>query len=44
MPPDPAEAILGRLPHHATVVNIKGQAYRMRAHVPSAKEGSPVLG
>jgi DNA replication protein DnaC len=35
-----ASAILDRLLHHATVVNIKGQSYRMRAHVPSAKEGA----
>jgi DNA replication protein DnaC len=39
-----ATAILDRLLHHATVVNIKGQSYRMRAHVPSAGEGSPMLG
>jgi DNA replication protein DnaC len=37
-----ASAILDRLLHHATVVNIKGQSYRMRAHVPSAKEGAMV--
>jgi DNA replication protein DnaC len=36
--------ILDRLLHHATVVNIKGQGYRMRAHVPSMKGGSAVLG
>jgi DNA replication protein DnaC len=35
-----ASAILDRLLHHASVVNIKGQSYRMRAHVPSAKEGA----
>ena len=35
-----ASAILGRLLHHATVVNIKGQSYRMRAHLPSAREGA----
>ena len=35
-----ASAILDRLLHHATVVNIKGQSYRMRAHVPSAREGA----
>ncbi len=29
-----ATAILDRLLHHATVINIKGQSYRMRAHVP----------
>ena len=39
-----ASAILDRLLHHATVVNIKGQSYRMRAHVPSAREGSAMLG
>lgn len=39
-----ASAILDRLLHHATVVNIKGQSYRMRAHVPSGREGSPMLG
>lgn len=39
-----ATAILDRLLHHATVVNIKGQSYRMRAHVPSAREASPMLG
>jgi hypothetical protein len=26
------------------VVNIKGQSYRMRAHVPSAREGIAMLG
>jgi DNA replication protein DnaC len=35
-----ASAILDRLLHHATVVNIKGQSYRMRAHVPPAREGA----
>ncbi len=30
-----ATAILDRLLHHATVINIKGQSYRMRAHVPA---------
>jgi DNA replication protein DnaC len=39
-----ATAILDRLLHHATVVNMKGQSYRMRAHVPSGREGSPMLG
>ncbi len=39
-----ATAILDRLLHHATVVNIKGQSYRMRAHVPSGREASPMLG
>jgi DNA replication protein DnaC len=42
-----AGAILDRLLHHATVVNIKGQSYRMRAHVPSAgsgREGAAMLG
>lgn len=39
-----ATAILDRLLHHATVVNIKGSSYRMRAHVTSAREGSPMLG
>lgn len=39
-----ATAILDRLLHHATVVNIKGQSYRMRAHVPSAREGAAMLG
>jgi DNA replication protein DnaC len=39
-----ASAILDRLLHHATVVNIKGQSYRMRAHVPSAREGLAMLG
>ena len=38
-----ATAILDRLLHHATVVNIKGQSYRMRAHVPSAQEASAML-
>jgi hypothetical protein len=39
-----ATAILDRLLHHATVVNIKGLSYRMRAHVPSAREGAAMLG
>ncbi len=39
-----ATAILDRLLHHATVVNIKGASYRMRAHVPPGREGSPMLG
>ena len=39
-----ATAILDRLLHHATVVNIKGSSYRMRAHVPTDREGSPMLG
>jgi DNA replication protein DnaC len=42
-----AGAILDRLLHHATVVNIKGQSYRMRPHVPppgSAREGAAMLG
>jgi DNA replication protein DnaC len=42
-----ASAILDRLLHHATVVNIKGQSYRVRAHVlaaGSAKEGAAMLG
>jgi DNA replication protein DnaC len=39
-----ATAILDRLLHHATVVNIKGMSYRMRAHVPSPKEGAAMLG
>ena len=39
-----ATAILDRLLHHATVVNIKGASYRMRAHVPAGREGSPMLG
>ena len=39
-----AGAILDRLLHHATVVNIKGQSYRMRAHVPTAREGAAMLG
>ena len=39
-----ASAILDRLLHHATVVNIKGQSYRMRAHVPSVREGAAMLG
>lgn len=39
-----ASAILDRLLHHATVVNIKGQSYRMRAHVPSPREGAAMLG
>ncbi len=38
-----ATAILDRLLHHATVVNIKGQSYRMRAHVPPGREASPML-
>ncbi len=29
-----AGAILDRLLHHATVVNVKGQSYRMPAQVP----------
>jgi len=33
-----ATAILDRLLHRATVINIKGQSYRMRAHVPAAHE------
>lgn len=42
-----ASAILDRLLHHATVVNVKGQSFRMRAHVPSpgsAREGAAMLG
>ena len=39
-----ATAILDRLLHHATVINIKGQSYRMRAHVPAIEEGSAMLG
>ena len=39
-----ATAILDRLLHHATVVNIKGQSYRMRAHVNVTEEGSAMLG
>jgi DNA replication protein DnaC len=39
-----ATAILDRLLHHATVVNIRGQSYRMRAHVPSPREGAAMLG
>jgi DNA replication protein DnaC len=39
-----ATAILGRLLDHATVVNIRGQSYRMRAHVPSGREGAAMLG
>ena len=39
-----ASAILDHLLHHATVVNIKGQSYRMRAHVPSGREGAAMLG
>jgi DNA replication protein DnaC len=38
-----AAAILDRLLHHATVVNIKGQSYRVRAHLPAAKEGAAML-
>jgi DNA replication protein DnaC len=38
-----ATAILDRLLHHATVINIKGGSYRMRAHVPSGKEGDAML-
>ena len=38
-----ASAILDRLLHHATVVNIKGGSYRMRAHVPPAREGDAML-
>ncbi len=39
-----AGAILDRLLHHATVVNIKGQSYRMRGHLPSTREGAAMLG
>lgn len=39
-----ATAILDRLLHHATVVNIRGQSYRMRAHVPARGEGAAMLG
>ncbi len=39
-----ATAILDRLVHHATVVNIRGQSYRMRTHVPSPREGAAMLG
>ena len=38
-----ASAILDRLLHHATVVNIKGGSYRMRAHVPAGKEADAML-
>jgi len=37
-----ASAILDRLLHHATVVNIKGKSYRMRAH-EAALEEAPML-
>lgn len=33
-----ATAILDRLLHHATVINIKGKSYRMRAHEEAALE------
>jgi DNA replication protein DnaC len=39
-----AGAILDRLLHHSTVVNIKGGSYRMRGHMPSGKEGAAMLG
>ena len=39
-----ATVILDRLLHHATVVNIRGGSYRMRAHVPSGAEGAAMLG
>jgi DNA replication protein DnaC len=39
-----AGAILDRLLHHSTVVNIKGGSYRMRAHMPLGKEGAAMLG
>ncbi|HEY5274925.1 MAG TPA: ATP-binding protein [Coriobacteriia bacterium] len=35
---------LDRLLHHVTVVNIRGQSYRMRAHIPSPREGAAMLG
>ena len=38
-----ASAILDCLLRHATLVTIKGQSYRMRAHAPSAKEGAVML-
>jgi DNA replication protein DnaC len=33
-----ATAILDRLLHYATVINIKGRSYRMRAHEAAALE------
>ena len=39
-----ASAALDRLLHRPTVVNIKGQSYRMCADVPSTPEGSAMLG
>jgi len=39
-----AGAILDRLLHHSTVVNIKGGSYRMRGHMSSGKEGAAMLG
>ena len=33
-----AAAILDRLLHHATVVNIKGRSYRMRRHQDQLEE------
>lgn len=40
-----ATAILDRLLHHATVINIKGGSYRMRAHVPAGSgRGAAMLG
>jgi DNA replication protein DnaC len=39
-----AGAILDRLLHHSTVVNIKGASYRMRGHVPQPKEAAAMLG
>jgi len=34
-----AAAILDRLLHHATVVNIKGKSYRMRRHQAALEGG-----
>jgi DNA replication protein DnaC len=39
-----AGAILDRLLHHSTVVNVKGASYRMRGHVTQPKEGAAMLG
>jgi DNA replication protein DnaC len=38
-----AAAILDRLLHHATVVNIKGKSYRMRRHQATAEAGKERL-
>jgi DNA replication protein DnaC len=40
-----AAAILDRLLHHATVINIKGKSYRMRRHADALdpSKGRPML-